>query len=326
MTHPGKVRALLATARIANVPSVVSNVWVGVVVALLVIEADYFSWLTAAALAFSGICLYISGNFFNDWYDRDWDSKDRPERALPQGYFSPKCYFAAGSSLAVVGVLLAGWVSLIAAGIAICILIFIGIYTIVHKKYSWSVVPMGICRALLIYLGVSWALPNRSLFQPDVISFMAEPANLQSMLPFAGATSLGLLLHIVGLSLSARHESKSTHTRGINLSSALFLIVSILPVWPFIFESFNYRGSVEHFVGTVVYLLWISFCYFKLRSSVGRYVSGLLAGIPLVDWIFLLPLAIGAGWPESPHDLVSLFLPPAAFLLALLLQRVAPAT
>jgi hypothetical protein len=59
-------------------------------------------------------------------------------------------------------------------------------------------------------------------------------------------------------------------------------------------------------------------------------VSRLLAGIPLVDWIALLPVAMTfmsnsreGAWPMA---LACFLIPPLAFLSALLLQRLAPAT
>ena len=82
------------------------------------------------------------------------------------------------------------------------------------------------------------------------------------------------------------------------------------------------------FVGALVYLAWLFACRKFFLRPVSSYVSALLAGIPLVDWIFLLPLAL---WrfpaaPLLPAEWLSLALPPLAFVSALLLQRVAPAT
>jgi uncharacterized membrane protein len=57
----------------------------------------------------------------------------------------------------------------------------------------------------------------------------------------------------------------------------------------------------------------------------------LLAGIPLVDWVTLLPMALI--WMQlervEAFDLmfsIAVFLPPVAFVVGRVLQRVAPAT
>jgi 4-hydroxybenzoate polyprenyltransferase len=84
-----KIHALLATVRIANVPSVVSNLGVGILLGSIH-DGSEFSWPWALMMA--AVLFYVSGNFFNDWMDRDWDREKRPERALPRGMFSPKAY------------------------------------------------------------------------------------------------------------------------------------------------------------------------------------------------------------------------------------------
>ena len=82
------------------------------------------------------------------------------------------------------------------------------------------------------------------------------------------------------------------------------------------------------FMGAFVYLAWLFACRKLYLRPVSSYVSALLAGIPLVDWIFLLPLALWKfpGAPLHQSDWLSLAIPPLAFMSALLLQRVAPAT
>jgi hypothetical protein len=61
---------------------------------------------------------------------------------------------------------------------------------------------------------------------------------------------------------------------------------------------------------------------------VSRHVSRLLAGIPLIDWMALLPLSLPslAMTGTLPFTAACLFVPPLAFVSALLLQRLAPAT
>ena len=83
-------------------------------------------------------------------------------------------------------------------------------------------------------------------------------------------------------------------------------------------------------VGLIPYAVWLTLGLTLHRKPVPRHVSSLLAGIPLVDAMALLPLALtlasGAAAWISPFGLACFAVPPLAFLAALSLQRLAPAT
>lgn len=310
MNRSGKIHALLATARVANLPSVVSNVWLGWMVGLLsagsgssprgLVPGFYL-------LPLAGILLYLSGNFLNDWMDRKWDALHRPERALPRRLFRPGLFAAIAAGLAMLGLAAAfttspssGWV---AAGIVISILI----YTFLHKRTAWAVIPMGLCRALLPVMGSIAAFPYIDAIWP---------------------ASCALLCYIMGLSLSARYESLAAPPiRVAILSRALLLGTAVLVAWG------NRHLLVTRWpnlAGVLPYLLWTSLCLRIWRRPVPVLVSRLLAGIPLVDWMTLLPLflmlVISGGYDPGSWQITFFLVPPAAFLLGLLLQRLAPAT
>lgn len=304
MNREGKLHALLATARIANVPSVVSNVWVGV--ALCWLKADFSRpwWLTGPLLAVAGVLLYIGGNFLNDWMDRKWDKQHRPERALPRGLFQPRFYSRLAAGFLAGGVWLAALVNLRCALVALCIVICIIVYTIWHKRGAWTVIPMGMCRGLLPLMG-----------------FMAFQQYVDGIWP----VSVALLCYIAGLSLTARQESLPNPPAGGGIiARGLLLGTAVLIAWG------NKDMQLERLprvAGALPYLAWTGFCLRFRRRPVPKLVSGLLAGIPLVDWMVLLPLGIlmmrsGAGG----IGISCLVVPPLAFIGALLLQRVAPAT
>ena len=304
MNKEGKLYALLATARIANVPSVVSNLCVGVLLGSLETGGD-FSWpwgLMIAALLF-----YISGNFLNDWADREWDVQHRPERALPRGLFGSQFYLGFACVGIAVGMILAalhGW----RAGVVSAVLVgFIVLYTKVHKQAAWSVIPMGLCRAclpVLGFVGVRGGMGGSMLFQ-----------------------AAALLLYIIALSLSARWESKAEVREGKKLLSRMLLLMAgvvaaLLPLMVM---------PLVGWVGMVAFFLWLGLCLTKYSSPVPAHVSALLAGIPLVDWVTLLPMALI--WMQlerveafDPMFSIAVFLPPVAFVVGRVLQRVAPAT
>ncbi|MBC7980435.1 MAG: UbiA family prenyltransferase [Armatimonadetes bacterium] len=304
MNSAGKIYALLATARIANVPSVVSNLGAGV---LLGCARDGNSFTWPWALTASAVLLYISGNFFNDWADLDWDRVNRPERALPQGMFGSSAYFAIGLVGTLAGLALAaryGWAAMV---VALILAGFIAFYTKIHKKTALSVVPMGLCRACLPILG-----------------YVAMRGGFSGAAAFP---AFALLMYIVALSLSARWESKGDvprekkwQARGLLFAGGL--IAAALPLL---------INPVLGWIGLVPFGLWLILCLTKYQSPVSDFVSALLAGIPLVDWVLTLPMALI--WLQLQRVetsdamfLTAVLLPPACFMVGRAIQRLSPAT
>ena len=84
MNRDGKIYALLATARIANVPSVASNLGVGVLLGSLDVGGGFsLPWTRMIA----AVLFYVAGTFRNDWAALEWDMVNRPDTALPRGVF-----------------------------------------------------------------------------------------------------------------------------------------------------------------------------------------------------------------------------------------------
>jgi hypothetical protein len=141
--------------------------------------------------------------------------------------------------------------------------------------------------------------------------------------PVAG----GLFCYIMGISLSARHESMAEPPGSVVvMARGLLLATAILVAWQH--RGFQ-PGQLMSLAGVLPYLAWTSFCLRFRKKPVSKLVSGLLAGIPWVDWMVLLPIFLslaggGAGW--IGFAIACFAIPPFAFISALLLQRLAPAT
>lgn len=299
-----RLRALAATARVANVPSVVSNIGVGIFLgAMLAGNGFRWEWCVVGA----GVVFYIGGNFLNDWMDFEWDKKNRPERALPRGLFRRETYLvvAVSSFLLGLGLLAVYGMPVVGAG---CFLVAsIVVYTLIHKRTAVGVLPMGLCRALLPLLG-----------------FMAMGVGFSPIVLYPAA---GLLLYIVALTMSARWEGGSGDTAEKRYLGIVLLVLS--GVFPLALPMFvnPYLG----WLGFVAFGFWLGLALTKYRTPTAAHVSALLAGIPLLDWIVLFPLAtillghhqLGVG------DLMfwlGLLLPPVCFVLGRFLQQFAPAT
>ena len=312
-TLPEKLRALAATARIANVPSVAGNVSTGAIIALASGSTSAVSHFPPAAAA--GISLYLAGNFLNDWADRRWDALHRAERALPRGLFPPALYLATALSLIVLGLGLAATANSHSLPAAAAIVALILLYTAIHKRSAWSVIPMGLCRGLLPPLGFLACM--------DQTTRTTDPA----MLAWLAASGAALFCHIAGLSLSARRESSGN--RGTPWQAApAFAIAALGAAAPAVWAMLLVRALGITASPTVLivcassYVVWIVLCHTWLRQPTARRVSGLLAGIPLVDCLAVLPIA--AMMENFPIAL--LLIAPIAFPAGLALQRLAPAT
>jgi len=317
-----KLLLLLASARIANLPSVVSNVWLGVALGSLAgwrWAPSASLWPAAAVLALSGGLLYVSGNFLNDWHDRQWDAQHRPERALPQGAFAPAFYLGLALACGVAGVASAGCIGAGSAMVALAIGLCIVSYTRWHKQALASILLVGMCRALLpLLFFIEWPL---SCAKPNLAYPLAETRiEVAVIAPHA----LALLFYVAGLSWIARCESKAAPPAASRVQARFLLLLSglLMASW--------YAFTTPRFavLGLLPFGVWLTLCFSRFGKSPRTQVSALLAGLPLLDWVALLPVSLslfthGRGGPLA---VACLLLPPLAFLAGRGLQRLAAAT
>jgi 4-hydroxybenzoate polyprenyltransferase len=316
MTRSAKIRPLLATARIANVPSVISNVWVGMAIgaAFQQWNHDGSLWLDAVLLMLAGVFLYVSGNFLNDWHDREWDVKHRPERALPTGLFSPATYLMLALAFAASGLAMAFWVEPRCAIVAALIVLFIVIYTRWHKRAVWPVIPMGLCRALLPVMGFVAVHPVNESGAPLEQTIVTVHA-------------IALLVYIAALSLGARYESSADPSKLALGSSKGMLVFSGLLAAALWFD----LSLTAALIGLLPFAIWMTVCLTKYRRPIPVHVSALLAGIPLIDCIAMwsyVRLEPVDHYPPAirPYIFACFLIPALAFVCGRLLQRLAPAT
>ncbi len=324
---PPKLQALLATARIANVPSVICNVLTGWVIGGLLGLVNYEKAGVASPIwlpILSGCCLYVAGNFLNDWYDYDWDRKHRPERAIPAGIFSRGTYLAIALILWNAGLACSLLSNMTMAAVYAVITIFVISYTVFHKQYSASIWLMGACRAGLYFMGIATF--------STVLHYESFHADQESLLVY-GLLSLpviGMLCYIAGISLLARYEASGMVQGGAKLIASLLLLSPIMThACPWITTSFiSSEYNMLFMLGLVPFAAWTLIAIFR-KISVSQKVSHLLAGIPLVDSVFVwcgcLYFWRMISYNNSTQAIFLLY-PLGALLAALLLQKIAPAT
>jgi hypothetical protein len=319
MSPRRKFLLLLASARVANLPSVVSNVWLGVALGVTFCPPRQSYWPAALQLALCGILLYLSGNFLNDWHDRRWDARHRPERALPQAAFTPPLYLGLAVVCALSGVALAAFTSLSSGGVAALIVLCILIYTRWHKQSAWSVLVMGLCRALLpLLFFIQWPLGG---------IWTGTSLNSMDRCVFISTTALALLLYVAALSWIARSETTTPPPAANGVGGRCLLALSGL----FMAVVFLICHPLLGLLGLLPFATWLGLCFTRYRQPVPTQIAALLAGLPLLDWVVMLPLSLWllgtqGATRDLPLTLTCLLLPPLAFLAGRLMQRVAAAT
>lgn len=321
--------ALLATARIANVPSVIINVLTGMFLMGLIFNTDRPDWDRQTIFPIiAACCLYVAGNFLNDWYDVTWDREHRPERAIPSGLFPRSLYLCIAIVLVIAGAAMSWRVSktvFFTYAIISCLVIA---YTLLHKRHAFSIWIMGACRAGLYVLGLG-AMSAGFRVLRDILTSWPDWKGVA----FAGMILLpllGMLTYIAGISLLARYESRPAELGSMKWIAALLLLFPLFTHLSYWVGSqyliFSLSTTWVGIFGIFPFLCWTLFVVCT-KASVGQKVARLLAGIALVDSLSWLSVGF-AFYAMFRNDTLFYFsfAPIAAFFLALLLQKLAPAT
>lgn len=323
---------ILAAGRVANLPSVVSNVVLGAVVFGVF---GQISWPAVAGGCGCGMFLYLGGCFLNDWWDRNWDKENKPDRAVPSGRLSGGLLLGLAIFCFVIGMGLSLVLGPIAVSFALLIVVLILVYSFIHKRTSFGVIPMGLCRALLYFLGFFSANPEFYLWEISDGAFVYY-VDFTDWVSLLFCPAIGLLSYIAGLSLLARHEARGDQPSASRVVAYFLLFLPILThaVWT------GSQVPLLAVLSALPFLIVVFLATRRIKTSIGAGVSSLLAAIPLLDFVLVFPLAWGAffeahrisqylGRGDGINEW-SLFLPAfislLAFFLARVLQKIAPAT
>ena len=288
MNSNPQLRTLLVLGRVSNLPTVWSNCLAG-------------WWLSGGGtywklpfLLLGMSALYTGGMFLNDAFDADFDQQRRVSRPIPSGKIPATTVWRFGWAWLGLGILCLLFLGKLAAALAIVLAVCILIYNAVHKAVTVSPWLMGLCR-----------------FWVYVVAGTTGVWGLNGW-PIAGGAVLAF--YIVGLSYVAKRES----FRGPVPHGPLLLLAAPI-VLALMMNTGEWRAPAIY--ASLIVTIWLGWCvrpvFLAGKINVGRMVTGLLAGIVLVDWLAVAP--------QISHPLsITVFF--GLFGATVLLQRFVPAT
>ncbi len=295
-TRRPRWRVYLDLGRVSNLPTVWTNCLAGAALSGSALEMPALL-LLAAALS----CFYTGGMFLNDAFDHRHDEKSRPGRPIPAGEIGLSEVYALGFGLLVAGQLGIYAASVLQSGprleplvIALILGVLIVYYNYRHKTDPYSPVVMAVCRGLIYLIAGSVA------------------AGSPSVQLWAGA--LVLASYVAGLTYLAAQED-------LNRVKALWPAVLLLAPMGFglyagVWDS-PQTALFPLMACFLVWTLWSGSFLSERRRNVPRAVTGLIAGISLVDGVLIASVSV-----EPAGPVLAL----AGLLLTRVLQRFVPGT
>ncbi|MDB9306484.1 MULTISPECIES: UbiA-like protein EboC [Cyanophyceae] len=158
---PHRLWAYLQLIRPANIVTAWADILAGFAASeYIVITNQATAWemnlIPLAWLLLATTGLYGGGIVFNDVFDTDLDTEERPERPIPSGRASRRGATLLGSWLLSIGIVAASQVSWLSAILALGIAVAALFYDAFGKHHPiFGPVNMGICRGGNLLLGVS---------------------------------------------------------------------------------------------------------------------------------------------------------------------------
>ena len=292
--HPGamnqnltrQLRSLLVLGRVSTLPTVWSNClagwWLG--------GGETVGKLPLLLVGASAI--YTGGMFLNDAFDAESDRQRRPSRPIPSGAISLAAVWRWSFALLGLGAISLALLGKTTGVLTLALLASIIIYDAAHKAITASPWLLGLCR-----------------FWIYVIAGSTGASGLNGGPIWCGAA---LAFYVAGMDSVARRKS----FRGPVPYWPLLLLAA--PV--FLAMLMNTGDARKNaMLVSLVFVLWVARCARSIfqsgEANVGRIVSGLLAGIVLVDWLAIAPLI-----PHATSSVVFL----ALFAATVALQRFVP--
>jgi 4-hydroxybenzoate polyprenyltransferase len=172
----------LATAlRLCRIPNVFTA-FANVIAGTLLARGGRFEPGDVRLVLASGL-LYCSGMVLNDYFDREIDARERPERPIPSGAVSARTAATLGFAMMAAGVALCATVSRTSFQLGLGLAAAILVYDAITKGTRLGPLAMGSCRFLNVLLGLSagsawsrwmWVAPLTMGAYTAIITYLAR--------------------------------------------------------------------------------------------------------------------------------------------------------
>lgn len=281
-------RTFLSLARLPGLPTVWSNCLAG----WLLSGGHTHSPARLLWCSLGASCLYLGGTFLNDFFDVDFDRQQRANRPIPAGLVARDVVGQLGILWLIAGgaILVLGARASLALVLMLAAAIFV--YNLIHKATELSPLLLGFCRFLL-YLLAGAAAPN----------------GLAGIAIWSG---LAIGCYVAGLTWFARRQA----IRGpIRRWPLILLAVPLGLAWISNADEHRHVAVALGLLLCLWILPWLNHALREREPNIRMTVSGLIAGIVLVDL-----LAVGG------HSTSVTLVFAAFFLTVLLAQRYLPET
>lgn len=182
-----RVRTYLELVRLPNLFTAVGDIVAGY---LIVSRGLTVSWRDLIILALASVCLYAGGVVLNDYFDRDIDAVERPERPIPSGRIHERDVLKLGFRLLGLGCVFAVGVGVPSLIVALLLACTIVLYDAKGKRIEYvGSANMGACRFLNVVLGATGA-SGAAAFQLETWLWFVLPAAFLVFLYISAVTLL----------------------------------------------------------------------------------------------------------------------------------------
>jgi 4-hydroxybenzoate polyprenyltransferase len=291
----------LRLVRISNLPTAISNILAG----WLVVNAAWSPPLVVVALVVGSALIYMAGMVLNDWFDRQTDRDERPERPIPTGKVS------AGAALWLgIALLFSGWAVLLItalalapaasctggerlAGSASLLVVMVVAYDAVVKRTIAGPLVMGACRSLNYLVAMSLLAPAS-----PVAVVVADGDAWWGLPRGCWAIAAGVGLFVAGITTMARHESTSVRRAELVVGGLLMIAGICVLGWgcdqllaprdPAGFVTFVPSALLFGFLLITVLRRWLIAIAMPRPSQTQQTVVAALGSLILIDAVVCL--------------------------------------
>ncbi len=235
----GVLKGYLRLTRPANLPTAVADILAGASIAGIFSVADSSRLFdthivqSLILLIISSVCLYAGGVVLNDFFDRDLDAIERPERPIPSKVVSAKNAFIFGALLLVIAILTAFLVNDRCGFLAVLLALAILIYDTLSKHHVFfGPLTMGLCRGLNLLLGMA-ILGNPTYWALGIIP----------------------VVYIAAITLVSQGEVQGSNKHNVRFASVLYGLVILSILLLGLYKSINFV-TVLPFVALFAFLIY----------------------------------------------------------------------